>query len=163
MIVVSNTSPILYLSSINHLNLLHQLYGEILIPLAVFNEITDIGNTDESAKIVPTLSWIKTQIVNNQPLVNQLKIELDKGESEAIALALELKANRLIIDERLGRKIATQSGLSIIGVLGILIAAKQRKLIESVKPLLDSLIQETGFWIEEKLYKEVLHNVVEAL
>ncbi len=163
MIVVSNTSPIFYLSSIHHLDLLHQLYGEIIIPFAVFNEITDIGNTDESAKIVPTLSWIKTQIVNNQSLVNRLKIELDQGESEAIALALELKANRLIIDERLGRKIATQSGLSIIGVLGILIAAKQRNLIESVKPLLDSLIQETGFWIEEKLYKEVLHIVGEAL
>ncbi|ACB54593.1 hypothetical protein cce_5247 (plasmid) [Crocosphaera subtropica ATCC 51142] len=69
----------------------------------------------------------------------------------------------MIIDERLRRKIATQSGLSIIGVLGILIAAKQRNLIESVKPLLDSLIQETGFWIEEKLYKEVLHIVGEAL
>lgn len=64
--------------------------------------------------------------MNNKSLVNQLKIELDKGESEAIALDIELKANRLIIDERLGRKIATQSGLSIIGVLGILIAAKQR-------------------------------------
>ncbi len=73
MIVVSNTSPIFYLSSINQLELLHQLYGEIIIPLAVFNEITDIGNTDESAKIVPTLSWIKSQAVSNQLLVNQLK------------------------------------------------------------------------------------------
>ena len=163
MIVVSNTSPIFYLSSINHLDLLHQIYGEIIIPLAVFNEITDIGNTDESAKIAPTLSWIKTQTVSNQSFVNQLKLELDQGESEAIALAIELKANRLIIDERIGRKIATQSGLAIIGVLGILIAAKQRNLIKFVKPLLDHLIEETGFWIEAKLYQEVLHIVGEAL
>ena len=131
MIVVSNTSPIFYLSSINSLDLLHQIYGEIIIPLAVFNEITDVGNTDPSATIVPKLSWIKTQTVTNQSLVNQLKINLDQGESEAIALALELKANRLLIDERLGRKVAAQSGLSIIGVLGILIAAKQRNLIQS--------------------------------
>ncbi len=163
MIVVSNTSPLFYLDRINHLDLLRQLYGEIFIPIAVFNEITDIGNTDKSAKIVPTLSWIKTQPVTDKRLVNQLEIDLDQGEAEAIALALELRANRLIIDERLGRKIATQSGLSIIGILGILIAAKQRNLIKSVKPLLDSLVEQTGFWIEQKLYREVLRIVGEAL
>ena len=78
MIVVSNTSPIFYLSSINSLDLLHQIYGEIIIPLAVFNEITDVGNTDPSATIVPKLSWIKTQTVTNQSLVNQ-HINLNSG------------------------------------------------------------------------------------
>jgi uncharacterized protein len=61
MIVVSNTSPIFYLSTIGRLDLLRQLYNEIVIPTAVFNEITHVGNTDASARAVPTLSWIKTQ------------------------------------------------------------------------------------------------------
>ncbi len=152
MIVVSNTSPIFYLSCINYLELLRQLYGEIIIPIAVFNEITNIGNTDISATIVPTLTWIKPQQVTNQNFVTQLTVDLDPGEAEAIALAIEVNADRLIIDERLGRRIATQSGIQIIGVLGILIAAKQRNLIDILKPLLDSLIEQTGFWIDQKLY-----------
>ncbi|WP_430688396.1 hypothetical protein [Leptolyngbya sp. AN03gr2] len=61
MIVVCDTSPIFYLSTIGHLDLLRQLYDEIVIPTTVFNEITNAGNTDISAKVVPTLSWIKTQ------------------------------------------------------------------------------------------------------
>jgi uncharacterized protein len=61
MIVVSNTSPIFYLSTIGQLNLLRQLYNEIVIPTAVFSEITHVGNTDASTRVVPTLSWIKTQ------------------------------------------------------------------------------------------------------
>ena len=161
MIVVSNTSPIFYLSSINHLDLLHQIYGKIIIPVAVLNEITDIGNTDVSATIVPKLSWIQTQSVTNLTLVNRLRTELDRGEAEAIALAIELNADRLIIDERLGRKIAEQSGIAIIGVLGILIAGKNRDLINEVKPLLNRLTEQTGFWLERKLYRSILQLVGE--
>ena len=161
MIVVSNTSPIFYLSSINYLDLLHQIYGNIIIPVAVLNEITDIGNTDVSATIIPKLPWIQTRSVTNLTLVNRLRAELDRGEAEAIALAIELNADRLIIDERLGRKIAEQSGVAIVGVLGILIAAKQRNLIDAVKPLLYRLTEQTGFWLEQKLYRSILQIVAE--
>ena len=160
MIVVSNTSPIFALSSINNLDLL-QIYGKIIIPVAVLNEITDIGNTDASATIVPKIPWIQTQSVTNLTLVNTLKAELDGGEAEAIALAIELNADRLIIDERLGRKIAEQLGISIVGVLGILMAAKQRNLIDAVKPLLHRLTEQTGFWLEQKLYRSILQIVGE--
>lgn len=161
MIVISNTSPIFYLSSINHLDLLQQIYGNIIIPVTVFEEITDIGNTNISATLVPQLPWIQTQAVTHQTLVNRLRLELDKGEAEAIALALELNADRLIIDERLGRKKAKQLGISVIGVLGILIAAKQRNLIDAVKPLLHQLTEQTGFWLDSKLYREILQIVSE--
>jgi predicted nucleic acid-binding protein len=128
MIVVSNTSPIFYLSTIGHLDLLRQLYDEIVIPTTVYNEITHIGNTDASARTVPTLSWIKTQSATDQALVNTLRAELDPGEAEAIPLAVELNADRLLMDERLGRAAAMRAGLQVTGVLGILIAAKRNNL-----------------------------------
>lgn len=162
MIVVSNTSPIFYLSTIGHLNLLRQLYDEIVIPTTVFNEITNVGNTDASARVVPTLSWIRTQSATDQEFVNRLRAELDPGEAEAIALALELNVDRLLMDERLGRVAAMRAGLQVTGVLGILIAAKRNNLIQEVKPLLDALIEQVGFWIDARLYAEVLQAVGES-
>ena len=156
MNVVSNTSPIFYLSTIGQLDLLRQLYSKIVIPTAVLNEITNVGNTDVSAAIVPNLSWIQTRPVVDEEFVNSLRATLDLGEAEAIALAVELNADRLLIDERLGRVIAVRSGLQVTGVLGILIAAKRRNLIQDVKPMLDALIQQVGFWVDEQLYAEVL-------
>jgi len=163
MIVVSNTSPIFYLSTIGHLDLLRQLYDEIVIPTTVFNEITNVGNTDTSARVVPTLSWIKTQSATDQDFVNTLRTELDPGEAEAIALAVELNADRLLMDERLGRAAAMRAGLQVTGVLGILIAAKRNNLIQEVKPLLDALIEQVGFWIDARLYSEVLQAVGESV
>lgn len=156
MIVVSNTSPIFYLSTIGQLDLLCQLYSEIVIPTAVLNEITNVGNTDVSAALVPSLSWIKARPVVDEEFVNSLRATLDLGEAEAIALAVELNADRLLIDERLGRVVAVRSGLQVTGVLGILVAAKRRNLIQQVKPMLDALIQQVGFWVDEQLYAEVL-------
>jgi uncharacterized protein len=163
MIVVSNTSPIFYLSTIGQLDLLRQLYNEITIPRTVFQEITHVGNTDASSKVVPTLSWIKTRSATDLVFVNTLRAELDPGEAEAIALAVELNADRLLIDERLGRTAAIGVGLKVTGVLGILVAAKQNKLIEDVKPLVDALIEEVGFWIDSQLYAEVLRSVGESV
>lgn len=162
MIVVSNTSPIFYLSTIGHLDLLRQLYDEIVIPTTVFNEITNVANTDASARVVPTLSWIRTQSATDQEFVNRLRAKLDPGEAEAIALALELNADRLLMDERLGRAAAMRAGLQVTGVLGILIAAKRNNLIQEVKPLLDALIEQVGFWIDARLYAEVLQAVGES-
>lgn len=162
MIVVSNTSPIFYLSTIGQLDLLRQLYDEIVIPTAVFNEIIHVGNTDASAGVVPTLSWIKTQPATDRGFVNTLRAELDPGEAEAIALAVELNADRLLMDERLGRSAAMQVGLKVTGVLGILIAAKRNNLIQDVKPLLDTLMEQVGFWIDARLYAEVLQAVDES-
>lgn len=161
MRVVSNTSPLFYLSTIGKLDLIRQLYDEITIPVTVFNEITDVGNTDPSARIVPTLSWIKVQSAIDVAFVNNLRAELDPGEAEAIALAIELSADRLLMDERLARTAAMQVGLQVTVVLGILIAAKRNKLIEDVKPLVDALIKELGFWIDARLYAEVLRSVGE--
>ncbi len=162
MIVISNTSPTFYLFTIGQIDLLRQLYDEIVIPTTVFNEITNVGNTDVSAAVVPTLSWIKTRSATDQVFVNTLRAELDPGEAEVIALAIELKADRLLMDERLGRAASMRIGLQVTGVLGILIAAKRNNLIQDVKPLLDALIEQVGFWVDEQLYAEVLQVVGES-
>ena len=153
---------IFYLSTIGQLDLLGQLYNEIVIPKAVFNEITHVGNTDASAKAVPTTAWIKIQTATGQEFISTLRTELDAGEAEAIALAVELNAGRVLMDERLGRAIAMRLGLEVTGVLGILTAAKRNDLISEVKPLLDALVDQVGFWIDRQLYTEVLQVVGES-
>lgn len=132
-----------------------------MIPAAVFNEITHVGNTDASARVVPTLSWIKTESATDQVLVSRLRTELDPGEAEAIVLAIQLNVDRLLMDEQLGRATAIRVGLQVTGILGILIAAKQNNFIHNVKPLLDNLINQASFWIDAPLDVEILRAVGE--
>lgn len=88
-------------------------------------------------------------------------LELDPGESEAIALSVETKAELLLIDERKGRDVARQMGVDSIGLLGVLIEAKGRDVIQNVKPVLESLKRDAGFWISEELFDRVLREVGE--
>lgn len=160
MIVVSNTSPINNLAGIGQLSLLQQIYGQIVIPNAVYRELTDIpvAGTIE----VKTFEWIEKREVTNSTLVKTLELEIDEGEAEAIALAIELNADLLLIDERIGRIVASRLGLKFVGVLGVLLEAKSQGLISTVKPLLDRL-SASGFWINEKLYNQVLNLAGESL
>ncbi|MDZ8136933.1 MAG: DUF3368 domain-containing protein [Nostoc sp. DedQUE04] len=161
MIVVSDTSPINNLAAINHLHLLQQLYGTVLIPEAVYRELTDPNFPVAGATEAQTFIWIQTRPVQDRTLVEALSNELDIGEAEAIALALEMKANQVLIDERRGRMIAARLNLGYTGILGILVEAKSQRLISAVKPLLDALINQAGFWVAEPLYKRVLQLVDE--
>ena len=83
------------------------------------------------------------------------------GVAEAIALTVELKANVLLIDERQGRLVADKLHLHYTGILGILVEAKKQGLITTVKPLLDALIDQAGFWVTVPLYTKVLQLVDE--
>lgn len=136
MTVVSDTSPIIALSSIGYIDLLNQLYDTITIPNAVFHEITkqNLPGCNE----VNSLNWFKRTSIKDNLKAVSLEMELDIGETEAIILALELKAGLLLIDERKGKLIADKFSIKNIGVLGILIEAKYKKLIPSVKPLLSA-------------------------
>ncbi len=161
MIVVSNTSPITNLAAINQLNLLQQLYSRIIIPEAVYQELTNVGTIVSGAIEVQTFEWIQVQTITNRSTVISLQLELDEGEAEAIALASELKADLLLLDERRGYQVASRYGLQVKGVLGVLIAAKSRGLIPAVKPVMDELIGIAGFWVTEQLYNRVLQMVSE--
>ena len=154
MIVVSNTSPLMNLAVINQLKIIEQLYGKVIIPEEVSKELFAAG----IHPLIEHLLWIEKHQVKNKGLSDSLKIELDDGEAEAIALAIELKADLVLMDERLGRNIASRSGQKCIGIMGILMEAKHKGIIASVKPVVDDLITTAGFWVRNDLYLKVLRE-----
>lgn len=162
MIVVSNTSPITNLAAIGKLHLLQQIYNTIIIPQAVYEEMVSLDYPVPGSTEVQTLSWIQTQQINNYPLVAQLQTEIDPGESEAIVLAIELKADRLIIDDYKARVVATRLGLKFTGLLGILLLAKNQELIVSVQPILDALINQANFRVSHQVYSRILRSANEG-
>ena len=160
MTVVSNTSPITNLAAVNQLNLLQQLYGTIVIPEAVYSELTGKDTVPGTIE-VQTLNWIVTRTVTNRNQVTELQQELDIGEAEAIELALELNADRLLLDERRGRKIASRFNIKFVGVLGILVIAKRQGLLQAVQSVLDELMSTMKFRVSEALYTQILQDVGE--
>jgi hypothetical protein len=104
VIVVSNTSPLTNLAAIGQLDLLRQIHQRVIIAEAVFRELTADGGIYPGA-VVQSLGWIETQPVANRLLVTALRLELDEGEAETIALAQELAADLVLMDERRGRAV----------------------------------------------------------
>jgi predicted nucleic acid-binding protein len=155
MIIVSDTTPISELAKVDHLDLLPKLFGKVVIPQGVFNEL-QVGE-HPAAKLVQDLSWLEVVTVDNQQLVRELQqsFKLDLGESEAIALAEEIRASQLLIDERAARKVAMARKLPLIGTVGILLLAKRRGLLDSVKDVLDEM-KAQGMRISDRLYVQVL-------
>lgn len=162
MSIVSNASPLINLARIGRLDLLRQLYGELSIPEAVWHEVVVQGTGQPGADEVKAATWIKRQAVTNQALVRALQQELDAGEAEAIALALEVEAELLLMDEHLGRETARHLGLRYTGLIGVLIEARRKGLIGAVKPLLDALRDIAGFRVSDALYERVLQDEGEA-
>ncbi|MEM1253073.1 MAG: DUF3368 domain-containing protein [Cyanobacteria bacterium P01_H01_bin.21] len=164
MIVVSDTSPITNLAAIGHLHLLQQLYGSIVIPTAVYDELVNPGKCVPGQQEVQKLTWIQKQSVQHIQKVLEIqasRANIDRGEAEAIALALELGASLVLMDERRGRAAGAAFGLQMTGLLGVLLQAKQANFIDAVKPLLDSLIVQADFRVSRKLYDLVLTSAGE--
>lgn len=157
-LVVSNTSPIAALSFIQQLDLLHQLYDQVWIPDAVWQEVAVDGAHYPGREAVFSADWLKQHSVSNRQLVTALLQDLDPGEAEAIALAVQVGADLLIIDERMGRRTARQFELNVIGVIGVLVEAKRRGLIQEVKQYLDQLRDIAGFSISDALYRYILEE-----
>jgi predicted nucleic acid-binding protein len=158
MIVVSDTSPLSNLAIVGYLSILKQIYNQVIIPQGVAEELINASDEENLIAGVLSLNWIEVIPAKNQNLISELRnnYNLDRGEAEAIALAIELNADELLIDERLGRREAIRLGLPITGVLGILLVAKQRKLIPAVQPVMDALITQAGFRVSSQLYTEIL-------
>ena len=158
MIVVSDTSPLSNLAIIGYLSLLQQIYERVLIPPSVAEELARGGEDDGRIVGVLSLDWIEVRQPTNLQQITKLENDnnLDRGEAEAIVLALELGADELLIDERLCRREATRLGLSITGLLGVLLVAKRRGLVVAIRPVMDDLINQAGFRVSNQLYAEVL-------
>lgn len=151
--VVSNTTPIISLLKIDQLEILKELYGEIIIPNEVFIEI-EAGQNKEFYSDLTKISWIKIQKIVNENSLSYF-LDLDKGEAEAIVLATEIKATLIILDESLGRFHAKHNGLKVTGTIGIPLKAKQLGYINNVKTLLLEL-KNKGIWLSDRLIKEAL-------
>lgn len=158
MIVVSDTSPLSSLAIVGCLSLLQQIYNKVIIPQGVADELRNASDEENLIAGVLSLDWIEVIPAKNIELISVLRNNhnLDRGEAEAISLCLELNADELLIDERLGRREATRLGLPITGLLGILLVAKHRRLIPAVQPVIDALMTQAGFRVSSQLYAEVL-------
>ena len=149
--VVSNASPLIALDRIGRIELLAGAFGDIVVPGAVIGEIGSIG-------LAP---WIHEQnpidLIDPQMLASGLGI----GEREAIALALEIDARRVLLDDGPARRVATRLGLPVMGTGGVLIVAKRRGILPAVRPVLDELIA-TGFRLRWDIRAQMLADAGET-
>lgn len=158
MPVISNTSPLLNLAIVDHLFLLPQHFGQIVIPEAVLAELKINDDLPGSSNLKSAVDegWLIVKAVENQALVNLLRRELHQGESEAIALAVELSADKVLLDEKEARQAARALSLSITGIVGILLRGRQDGSISSLRNVCDRLQQDANFWLSPALRTQIL-------
>lgn len=157
MKVVSNTTPIISLASVGQLRILKELYNEIMLPEAVYNEIRakeSYGYEEVEA------DFIKVKSIKGKKYRDLLLNQLDLGEAETIILATEVNADFVIIDESIGYKIAQNSGLNVIRTLSVLLKAKEEGVISEIRPLLDDMISK-GRWYSKQVYERYLRKAGE--
>jgi predicted nucleic acid-binding protein len=146
--VVSDTSPIIAFSNIGKLHLLKDLFGSITIPRAVHEELSE----EKSFRLE---EWIDVDEIKDLGLYKMLRADLDHGESEAIALYFEKDMELLLLDDGEARKIAESFEMTIAGTAGLLLLAKRKGLISSVRPEIEKLEKEGAFRLSESV-KELL-------
>ena len=158
MMIVADSSPLISLAILNKLDLLLEVFDDVLIPNAVFEEISSWNKP--FSKELKEFSKQRFKQVQNTIAVSVISKDLDLGESEAIVLALENNISNILIDEYKGRRIAKLNGLHPIGTIGVLIQAKRLGIIKNIKPFLVSLM-ENKIRISSSLYKKALEMTEE--
>ena len=121
------------------------------LPLGGIRYYETIGSTNDAAA-----DWIERYTVQNRALITALRRDLDRGEAETIALALELKADLVLLDEKEGRHAAQRLGFQVVGVVGVLLEAKANNALDALRPHLDALRQTAGFYLSESLCRHAL-------
>ena len=153
--IIVNSTPIIALSAIDELHLLKDLYGEVIIPKAVFNEVVLKGNNRAGSNFTIKYDFINIQTITNENAKRYFETSLHEGEVEVMILAQEITADICIIDDYLARRYAKHLGLSITGTIGVLIKAKEKGLLKEITPLLNALISN-GIYIDNKLFDTVV-------
>ena len=158
MLIVSNTSPILNLAIIDRLSLIREQFTTITIPNCVLEELRIGENLPGSKNILDALElkWLQVEEVQDSAILRILKRELDAGEAEAIALALETGAQRVLLDESEARRIAKDLGLKVTGALGILLRACRQNRVPSLRSEMERLREKAGFYISDLLFNDLL-------
>ena len=159
--VVCNSSPLIHLSKAGRLNLLREFFQEILVPEEVLVESVENSCGAEDAKEIEKADWIHPIAIENMDLKMALKLTLDEGEAAAIVLALEQKADLVLMDDYDGRAMAKEYNLKVIGTIGILLKAKLEGKTISLRNDLD-LLRKNGFWLSEELYLKFITEANEA-
>jgi len=162
VIVVADTSVILNLAFVGQEHLLTRLFGEVLIPPAVHAEFLRLTSAPGrfAGLILPPSLQTRPAIAIPASLREDQR--LDAGETEALALALELHADFVLMDEAAGRQVALQHGLVPIGVLGLLVEGKRKGLVPAVAPILRTLVEQVRFRASQSLLRETLRLANEA-
>lgn len=162
MIIVSDATPIISLLKIEQLDLLEKLFKRVKIPVAVYQELTTNQKFKQEAELIKGKAFIDIVEVEDTKSVSILQraTGLDKGESEAIVLAEEIKANLLLMDERKGRLVAKQMGNQITGTLGVIINAYEENLITAEVTLqCFEQLKSSGIRISDSLYHSLIDRV----
>ncbi len=155
MIVISDTGPLIALARIQQLGILKELYGQIYITSSTRTELLVKGKGNYGYEELRKADWIVVREIKDILAVRVLELELDSGEAETIILAKEVKADLVLMDESIGRAIAHALGIKVKGTVGLLLIAKQKGLMVTIKPLLNAL-REKNVWIGDDVYKEAL-------
>lgn len=157
--VVSDSSPLIYLAWLGQFELLRQLYGQVVVPIAVWEEVALYGGDLPGAgelRNAAAAGWMRVGMPIKPLGTDELAGEkIDLGESQAIAIAIEQRT-LLIIDDSDGRRVARRLGVEVTGTLGVLVRAKHQKLIPALRPLVVRLRNETNFHVAKMLLDSVL-------
>ncbi len=156
--VISDASVLICLGAAGQLGLLREFYAEVLVPPAVWAEVTSAGTRPGAAetRMAQHDGWLQLRGPTPSPLLAHLERTLDAGEAEAIALATELPQSLLLLDDADGRESARQMGLDFTGTVGVLLRAKRAGRLPALKPVLDQLMQQHRFRLSRSLYEQVL-------
>lgn len=162
MIVIADTSILLNLCRVDQQQLLHSLYQNVVVPASVHQEFEQaVRYARFSGMVFPKYIHVTTPKTNLQHWAPGAK--LHQGESDAIALAKDMKADLLLLDERKGRVVAARLEIVVSGLLGILIQARRQGLLKNLSSTLDRLRHEAGFYLSDRHISEALRAVEEKL
>ncbi len=164
VLVVCDSTPLIYLARLGRFDLLRKLHESVLLPPAVWHEVAVVGSElpeGQQVQLAAKEQWLRVESPRAELQLRGVEVEdLDLGEKQALQLAIEQHA-LLIIDEALGRAVATRLGLKVTGTVGLLIRARREGLLMSLRTELDRLRSETNFRMSEILYRDALRSVGE--
>ncbi|HBJ82948.1 MAG TPA: DUF3368 domain-containing protein [Verrucomicrobiales bacterium] len=156
MIVIADTSVLLNLALVGHIQLLRVLFGTIVIPVPVKDEFERLAATTGRFTGLVLPEWVRVDTAALTAMDDEILRQLDPGEAAAILLAVKLHADAVLMDESEGRAIAQARGLRTIGILGILIQARQAGHLEAIRPVIEALLSKAKFRLSDTLVNHAL-------